>query len=88
MFKFIKKFIEEHRCNHEWNCTDVSLVHYPDYEPVKIGVKEECVLCGKKRRFLLEPYENKKLFNKIKEGEDKNELLSEINKTSKDYYKT
>lgn len=35
------------KCKHEWKWDDISVIHYPDYEPHKIGIKYHCIKCGK-----------------------------------------
>lgn len=60
MIKFIKRLFRI--CDHKWTVFNAELVHYPDYEPVKIGIEEKCIKCNKYRKCTIEPYKHKELF--------------------------
>jgi len=43
-------------CKHHYILLDESVVHYPDYEPHKIGMKWMCVKCSREKKELYEPH--------------------------------
>ena len=42
-------------CKHKWKIDEECIVHYPDYEPHKVGVIKHCEKCSKVRRELYYP---------------------------------
>lgn len=51
--EFFKKLF----CNHDWKIDREFIVHYPDYEPHKIGIIRHCNKCLKVDRKLYYPYD-------------------------------
>lgn len=49
-------------CKHHYILLDEEIVHCPDYEPHKVGMKWMCVKCSREKRELYEPYKYKKIF--------------------------
>lgn len=71
--QLIKKIKELFKiCDHKWEIYDSCLVHYPDYEPIKIGVYEKCIRCDKRRKRLLDPSKNRELYEIVKRADKEN----------------
>lgn len=62
MFRFVKELF----CKHEWINDRECIVHYPDYEPHKVGVIRHCEKCGKRDRILYLPYDYIQKFGREK----------------------
>lgn len=69
-----KNILKRLFCKHDWVVDEECIVHYPDYEPHKVGVIGHCEICGKRIRTLYLPdeYINKfgrDEYEKVKRGE-------------------
>lgn len=58
------KFLKQLTCEHDWIWDEACAVHFPDYEPHKVGIKCHCSKCGKKEKELILPYHFIKLYGR------------------------
>lgn len=49
---------------HNYIETERCIVHYPDYEPHKVGIVYICTTCLKEKRKLYKPYDFIKMFGR------------------------
>lgn len=53
----MNKFIKRIFCKHFYILDSACIVHWPDYEPHKVGIVSKCIKCKKEKRTLYKPYD-------------------------------